>query len=167
MALDIEAMLDTSPRRTERISENELADFLALTPRAVRVLAQDGIIERTAPATFEKRAAIRAYCEHLREKATKRAATTRAELDSEQVRLKRAQAEKAELQTAQMRRALLPAGEVERSWAAILHGLRAAMLAIPSRVQQALPHLTAHDLNALDREIRDALTEAAGGEADD
>jgi phage terminase Nu1 subunit (DNA packaging protein) len=51
---------------------------------------------------------------------------------------------------------------VEREWAAILTRLRARLLAAPSRAGQRLPHLTAHDVAALDREIRDALAELAG-----
>jgi len=35
------------------------------------------------------------------------------------------------------------------------------MLAIPARVQQRLGHLTAHDVQMIDREVRDALEEAS------
>lgn len=37
--------------------------------------------------------------------------------------------------------------------------VRSNMLALPSRVQQRLGHLTAHDLAEIDREIRDSLEE--------
>jgi phage terminase Nu1 subunit (DNA packaging protein) len=33
------------------------------------------------------------------------------------------------------------------------------MLAVPSRAAQRLPHMTAHDVGEIDREIRDALSE--------
>ena len=42
---------------------------------------------------------------------------------------------------------------------AILSGVRARMLAVPSRAAQRLPHMTAHDVGEIDREIRDALSE--------
>jgi phage terminase Nu1 subunit (DNA packaging protein) len=35
------------------------------------------------------------------------------------------------------------------------------MLAVPSRAAQRLPHLGAHDVSEIDREVRDALAEAA------
>ena len=41
--------------------------------------------------------------------------------------------------------------------------LSRGLLAVPSRVQQRLPHLTAHDVSELDREIRDVLAEVGGG----
>ena len=59
--------------------------------------------------------------------------------------------------------ALLDAGAVEREWSGILGGVRARMLAVPSRAAQRLPHMTSHDVGEIDREIRDALSEA--GEA--
>jgi phage terminase Nu1 subunit (DNA packaging protein) len=38
------------------------------------------------------------------------------------------------------------------------------MLVVPSRVRQRLGHLTVADVEVIDREVRDALTEAAGDE---
>jgi phage terminase Nu1 subunit (DNA packaging protein) len=38
------------------------------------------------------------------------------------------------------------------------------MLAVPSRVQQRLPHLTAHDVAEIDAEVRAALIEIGGGQ---
>ena len=37
--------------------------------------------------------------------------------------------------------------------------IRASTLAVPSRVAHRLPHLTAHDVAEIDREVRDALME--------
>jgi phage terminase Nu1 subunit (DNA packaging protein) len=39
----------------------------------------------------------------------------------------------------------------------IAGSVRAALMAVPSRLRQTMPHLTAADVVALDREIRDAL----------
>jgi phage terminase Nu1 subunit (DNA packaging protein) len=75
------------------------------------------------------------------------------------VQLIREQANREAPCNAALRRELLPAAEVEAVWAATLTGLRARLLALPSRAQQRLGHLTAHDVVALDREVRDALTE--------
>jgi phage terminase Nu1 subunit (DNA packaging protein) len=41
------------------------------------------------------------------------------------------------------------------------------MLALPSRVSQALPNLTASDISTIDREVRSALTETADGKTGD
>jgi phage terminase Nu1 subunit (DNA packaging protein) len=90
-----------------------------------------------------------------------RSATTDPAYLAEKIRLANAQAVKVELQNAQARKELLPAKAVEAEWSAILRDVRAGMLAIPSRVQQRLPHLSAHDVSEIDREIRDALSELA------
>jgi phage terminase Nu1 subunit (DNA packaging protein) len=54
---------------------------------------------------------------------------------------------------------MLDSAQVEREWSSILSGIRARLLAVPSRAAQRLPHLTAHDVAEVDREIRDALAE--------
>jgi phage terminase Nu1 subunit (DNA packaging protein) len=41
----------------------------------------------------------------------------------------------------------------------VLRTVRAGMLAVPSRVVQRLPHLTAHDVTEIDGEVRAVLTE--------
>ena len=55
-----------------------------------------------------------------------------------------------------------PTAEVERAWGSILRDVRAAMLAIPARIQQQLGTLTPHDVDIIDREVRTALEETAG-----
>jgi terminase small subunit / prophage DNA-packing protein len=54
---------------------------------------------------------------------------------------------------------LLDAAEVENEWSGVLRTVRAGMLAVPSRVAQRLPHLTAHDVAEIDAEVREVLTE--------
>ncbi|WP_292529430.1 hypothetical protein [Methylocystis sp.] len=66
----------------------------------------------------------------------------------------------------------MPAAEVEAEWSDILSTIRARMLALASDIAQLLPHLSKHDILAIDSAIRDALHEAAdalgadGGEAE-
>lgn len=55
---------------------------------------------------------------------------------------------------------------VEAEWSGVLRTVRAGMLAVPSRVQQRLPHLTAHDVAQIDAEVRAALVEVGGRNAD-
>jgi phage terminase Nu1 subunit (DNA packaging protein) len=58
---------------------------------------------------------------------------------------------------------LLDAGAVEREWREVLSLVRSKMLAIPSRLQQRLAHLTPYDISEIDREVRAALTETGEG----
>ena len=47
-------------------------------------------------------------------------------------------------------------------WGGVLRTVRAGMLAVPSRVSQRLPHLSAHDVAEIDAEVRALLTEIGG-----
>jgi phage terminase Nu1 subunit (DNA packaging protein) len=60
--------------------------------------------------------------------------------------------------------ALLDAGAFENEWSGILRTVRAGLLAVPSRVQQRLPHLTVHDVAEIDREVRTVLKEIGTGQ---
>ncbi|OJF93976.1 hypothetical protein AX761_19460 [Rhizobium sp. 58] len=142
------------------ITTDELADLLGLTANRVQTLAREGHIPRVGKGRFDQRDAVRGYCEHIRKQASGRGASN-PEYTEQKTRLAREQADKAEMQNAMVRRELIAAAEVERAWAGILRDVRSGMLAVPARVQQRLGHLTTNDIATLDREIRDALSEAA------
>ena len=69
-----------------------------------------------------------------------------AKVTKERGRLAAAQADIAETKAAKLRGSLVDAAEVEAEWSGVLRTVRAGMLAVPSRVSQRLPHLTAHDV---------------------
>ena len=54
---------------------------------------------------------------------------------------------------------LVEASAVEPEWSGVLWAVRVGMLAVPSRVAQRLPHLTAHDVSEVDAEVRAVLNE--------
>ena len=58
---------------------------------------------------------------------------------------------------------LLPADEVQATWTAHLSDCRKRLLTIASRCGARLSHLTRAEVDIIDREIRDALQELAGG----
>lgn len=145
------------------LTEAQLANLLGLTSRRVRDLVSDGVIPRVAPARFDARAATRAYCEWLREKASRGKGSQDPAYREERTRLSRHQADKAELANATLRRELIPAAEVENTWSLILRNVRAEMLAVPSRVQARLAGLSRSDVAVIDREIRDGLILLSGG----
>ncbi|PRA58045.1 DNA packaging protein [Brucella pituitosa] len=80
-------------------------------------------------------------------------------LTAERARLAKAQADAVELKNAAMRRELVPAVEVERMWAGEWMQMRSSVLAVPSRLRQLLPDLTAADIEIIDGELRRMLTE--------
>lgn len=58
---------------------------------------------------------------------------------------------------------LVPAREVETTWAALVVAARTLLLGLPTRARQRLPHLMASDLAVLDSLVREALEELANG----
>ena len=86
-------------------------------------------------------------------------ASALAQVTKERARLAKAQADAMEMKNARQRGSLLEGEAVEREWADVLRGVRAGMLAVPSRVAQRLPHLTADDVAEIDAEVRAVLLE--------
>jgi terminase small subunit / prophage DNA-packing protein len=83
-------------------------------------------------------------------------------------RLLKEQAEYARLKNARLSGELVDAKTVQDQWLSCIFRLRAALLAIPPRVQPRAPHLSAADIAMLDQEIRGALEALADDhEADD
>lgn len=148
-----------APENSGTVTAATLGEWLNLSPARLHALAREGVIPRTG-GRFDLRPAILAYVEHLRA-GQKGRLTSNPDLQAEKLRLARANAEKIELANAKVRGALVPVAEVESAWASVLRDVRAAMLAIPARVQQRLGHLTPHDVQMIDREVRDALEEAS------
>jgi phage terminase Nu1 subunit (DNA packaging protein) len=131
-----------------------LAQTLGLTVRAVNQLAVSGVVVKLGRGSYDLQASVNRYI-----------ATLRKPDGGSKERLTAAQADLAELKLQESRAALLPASTVEREWAGILRDVRAGCLAVTARVQQHLPHLTAHDAATLDSEIRAALSQL--GESQD
>ena len=75
-------------------------------------------------------------------------------------------AELRELEVRRKREQLVDAEAVAREWAAIVRTARAAVLALPSRIRSRLPHLTAHDGQVLEEEVRAALAALGEDRAD-
>lgn len=154
---EIEAVLGGTPQPAvaEMVSADELGAWLGISGTQVHRLARQGTIPRTDDKRFDLRAAILAYAEHLREGQRGRLAAN-PDLAEQKVRLARANAEKVEIGNAKARGELLDARQVAHEWRAVVVDLRAAVLAIPSRMAARLG-LDRKATQALDAEIRDAM----------
>lgn len=147
----------------ETCTAEELGALVGLSARSIRDMAAGGTIPKpVARGRYATAATVKAYVAHLREAAAARGSgEALPALTSERMREARERADHLALKNAAMRGELVPALEVERTWTGALRELRARFLAVPARVRQRLPHLTRTDVAALEREIRDALQEAA------
>lgn len=159
---DFEALLGPAPAArpdAETASTEALADILGITGRMVTELGRKGIIPSAARNAWPVRDSVRAYCAHLREQAAGR--SNSSSLTQERIRVAREQGDALAMKNATARGEYVSAKEVEFAWAAILREVRAALLALPGRIQLRLSQLTADDVAEIDREIRDALAEAS------
>lgn len=147
--------------------ESGMAALLGIGASQIRTKARDGILIRSGRGRYDVRASLARYLAQLRDAASRGGRQGQEEanrdLKAESIRVKRAQADAQELKNAASRGELLEATAVERQWASILRDVRAGLLAVPSRVGAKLPHLTAHDLAEIDREIRRSLERLSDG----
>lgn len=142
------------------VSLDELAGVFGVHKRTLQTAVDRGALVRVSRGKYPLAKSIRAYCEFLRETAANRDHfRVGTGLAAERERIAREQADALEMKNATARGELLRAADVESQWSDILRMVRSGMLALPSRIQQRLGHLSAHDLAALDREIRDTLEE--------
>jgi terminase small subunit / prophage DNA-packing protein len=144
------------------VTAEELATWFGdISPSAVRAMAARGVIVKEARGRFLLKASVASYCNHMRTVASGRGEDTPAEARG---RLARAQAAIAVLKARRLAGELVAATDVQSQWVHVMSATRARLLAVPSRVQQLAPHLTQGDVEAIDREIREALSALADGD---
>ncbi|MFN3953397.1 MAG: hypothetical protein ACK4LQ_03025 [Pararhodobacter sp.] len=146
------------------VTAGELADWLGMTPQRVGILARQGHLPRRADGRYPLKASVTAYAAFARVAAMGRKADEA--LAAEKLRVARESADKLALANAKARGDLLAASDVERAWAGVLRDVRAGVLAAPSRIGSRLPHLTAHDVAEITKELTAVLSELSGNESD-
>lgn len=147
------------------LNESALARLLGVGASRIRTLARDGVLVRSGKGRFDTCKSLHGYLENLRVHASRAGRPSEGgdALKQAKTRLAEEQAAKAELQNAALRAELVESSVVQREWQNILRDVRSTILAVPSRVGAKLPHLTAHDVAEIDREIKSALEALANG----
>lgn len=145
------------------VTAAQLGEWLGVSVATVHRLAREGVLARDPAGRFDLQPAVATYCAHLRDGARGRLAAN-PDLNAEKVRLAREQADKIAFANARARGELLDAREVATAWRSVVVDLRAALLAVPSRVasRRGLDRATTA---ALDSEIREALEAIADDRA--
>lgn len=163
MRIISELALEGEP--VHRIGGRDLCDLLGLSAAALTDLKTRGIAVHLGHDAYDLQATVRAYVKNLRSVAagwgTEENAST---LTNERARLAKEQADAQALKNGALRGELVKAADVSREWGDMLRQVRARILAVPSRLRASLPHLTAGDVVAIDREIRDALEACANAD---
>jgi phage terminase Nu1 subunit (DNA packaging protein) len=144
----------------------ELAAMFGVTRQTIRNLDKRGILVRKDRG-YARNASVKQYCAYLRDLGTGRGGESAiASATAERARLAKEQADNMATKNAALRGELLPEAEVVTRWSGILRRVQAGVLAAPGRCAATLPHLSRHDIAAIDSELRIVLTEL-GGSADD
>lgn len=142
-----------------RIGGKDLCELLALSSGALTDLKKRGIAVHLGHDAYDLKATVNAYVKNLRSVAAGWGDEGQAvNLTAERARLAKEQADAQAIKNAKLRGELVEAADVERAWQDILRQVRARIMAVPSRLKQSQA-LSAEDGEALDRELRDALTE--------
>lgn len=164
MALKILTELSLDGADIHRIGGADMCELLGVSPAALTDFHQRGLAVKLGHDAYDLGATVTAYTAHLRGIAAARGGEDHVlALTTERARLAKEQADAQAMKNAVARGSLIDAGEVTREWAEVLRKVRASMLAVSSRLRASLPHLTAADAAAIDREIRDSLTDLAHG----
>ncbi|WP_242221678.1 hypothetical protein [Shinella zoogloeoides] len=142
------------------LTSKQVAVLLGLTERRIRQLADDGIAVRIAHGQYDGAKTIQNYVSSM----TGPAKTRDEALDEakEAARLKKEQADNWELKNAKLRNELLPVDEVVRVWSEQIAYVKSGLLSVVPRVRQRIA-LSNEDAEAIDKEIREAMTKLADG----
>jgi phage terminase Nu1 subunit (DNA packaging protein) len=160
---DIDALLaepNPDPAPAHLVTATELADWLGMTPQRGGILARQAHLPRRADGRYPLKASVTAYAAFARVAAMGRKADEA--LAAQKLRVARESADKLALANAKARGDLLAAAEVERAWSGVLRDVRAGVLAAPSRIGSRLPHLSAHDVAEITKELTAVLSELSG-----
>lgn len=151
------------PEPEGSLSTTEFQKRTGLNASSLSQLVARGVIPKLERGRFPDPEALRTYCEHLRRVAAGRGIDEAAGLDlsREKALLMREQRRGHELKNRVIEESYISADDVEQRWTELCVKFRYRILAIPSNLPQRLPHLSRHDLEVIDRECRDALTELA------
>jgi phage terminase Nu1 subunit (DNA packaging protein) len=141
------------------VSTHDLAALLGVTTRQIQLWAKEGIAVRVDQGKFDAAKSVQNRIAQAGRKAPM--ATAKTALDKEKTRLAKEQADAQRLKNQILRSEMLPRNAVEQEWADIMRTVRMGVLACTSRIRNRLPHLTAHDGQIIDRELREALTALA------
>ncbi len=131
----LQALL-ADPPEGDTVTAVELGEWLGLSPNRIHALGRDGVLPRVDDMRYPLQTSVAAYCEHCRSLAKGKA--TDKELAEEKIGLAREQADKIALQNAAARGEFLDSRAVASEWRSIVTDLRAALLAVPSRVASEL-----------------------------
>ena len=146
----------------EKITKSDLALVVGVSTQAIEALEKKNVIRRIGRGMYAYPQAVQQICAHYREIAAGRGGEEKQiTLTSERARYAKEQADAVALKNSILRGEMVDASSVQKKWASIFSAIRSGILAITSELPSLLVHLTRHDIEVIDRAIRDALNKVA------
>jgi len=144
----------------ETVSQIQFADIVGLSKKHVVMLAsQNVLVSKGGKLLF--RESLQGYLHHMRKSAQGRRGESGFDLTDERAQLARTQREREQLLLARLRGDVMDRNEAAQGWGHICGVVKSSVLALPSKIRQAIPHVTAHDAQIIDRVCRDVLEMAS------
>ena len=143
-----------------------IAKLLDLTPRRIRQLVDEGVIQRAEKGRYELVPSVRGYIRYLRDRAIGADALPDESARASRARLLKAQAEAQEMENAKNRGYLLSVAVIERAWTEMASAFKSRILSIPGKAApQVVSCNSISEVKAiLERMVFEALDELSRGD---
>ena len=116
-------------------TSNVVADWLAVTPRRVRQLRDEGVIAEKAPGLYDLQSCVVRYISYLRK------GNGNTNLNDERAKLTRAKREAADMENEERRGNLHSTGDIEKGLAALCLNMRGRFSGLPAKLSGELAQM--------------------------
>lgn len=132
---------------------NVVADWLALTPRRVRQLRDEGVLIEKAPGLYDLQSSVVRYISYLRK------GSGNTNLNDERAMLTRAKREAADMENEVRRGNLHSTEDIEKGLAAMCLNIRGRLSTLPAKLSGELSQMSGDRAGIFDK-LKGAIDEA-------
>jgi len=136
-------------------TDKVVADWLALTPKRVKQLRDEGVLIEKSPGLYDLRASVLRYVNYIR-------TGNRADLNSERALLTKAKREAADMENEVRRGTLHSSEDYEKGIKTICLNIRSRFLTLPAKLAPKLAEMGGNQAAIFD-EMNQAIKEALEG----
>lgn len=132
-----------------------MADWLALTPKRVKQLRDEGVLIEKSPGLYDLRASVLRYVNYIR-------TGNRADLNGERALLTKAKREAADMENDVRRGTLHSSEDIEKGIKTMCLNIRSRFLTLPAKLAPKLAEMNGNQAAIFD-ELNKAMKEALEG----
>lgn len=136
-------------------TDKVVADWLALTPKRVKQLRDEGVLIEKSPGLYDLRASVLRYVNYIR-------TGNRADLNDERAKLTKAKREAADMENDVRRGTLHSSEDIEKGIKTMCLNIRSRFLTLPAKLAPKLAEMNGNQAAIFD-ELNRAMKEALEG----